>query len=272
MRYEPGRSGLDYLPCRYGASKVLFRGPKRPLDMPYIACLGGAETYGRFVERPFPDRLEDALGLPCVNLGCLNAGIDVFAQDPHVPDIAAGAQVTIIQVVPAQNMSNRLYAVHPRRNDRFLKPSVLLQTIYRDVDFAEFNFNKHMLMRLHDISAERFEAVKAELREVWVARMRMLLRRIGGKTVLLWLADRGPDTEADEMGSDPWFIGRAEIEAVRADVTEVVEVVASPEALTRSTEEMIFAELDRPAAERTFGPAVHLEAASALAPVLAPLV
>lgn len=269
MTYDVGRLGLDYLPCRYGASKVLFRGPRRALDAPYIACLGGAETYGKFIETPFPDRLEQALGTTCVNLGCPNAGVDVFAQDAHLPDIAAEAQVTVIQVLPSQNMSNRLYSVHPRRNDRFLKPSTLLQTIYREVDFAEFNFNKHMLTRLSDISSERFETVKAELREAWLARMRMLVRRIAGKTVLLWLARRHPDEGRDALAGDPWFIGRPELEALRGDVTEVVEVVASPEAQSRGTEEMIFAELDRPAAERMLNPAAHKEAAAALAPVLA---
>ena len=40
---------LDYFPCRYGRSRVLFRGPRRPLDVPYVAFLGGTETYGRFL-------------------------------------------------------------------------------------------------------------------------------------------------------------------------------------------------------------------------------
>ncbi|MEL7098122.1 MAG: DUF6473 family protein, partial [Pseudomonadota bacterium] len=31
MSYDAGHGGLDYLPCRYGASKVLFRGPRKSL-------------------------------------------------------------------------------------------------------------------------------------------------------------------------------------------------------------------------------------------------
>ncbi len=34
----------------------------------------------------------------------------------------------------AQNLSNRFYAVHPRRNDRFLRASTLMKTIFREVD------------------------------------------------------------------------------------------------------------------------------------------
>ncbi len=55
MAYENlGESALDYVPCRYGKSKLLFRGPKRKLTAPYVAMIGGTETYGKFVETPFP--------------------------------------------------------------------------------------------------------------------------------------------------------------------------------------------------------------------------
>jgi hypothetical protein len=53
------------------------------------------------------------------NLGLVNAGIDVFINEPMIQDFCAGAVVTVIQVLGAANMSNRFYAVHPRRNDRF---------------------------------------------------------------------------------------------------------------------------------------------------------
>ena len=46
MTYDAlGAGALDYLPCRYGTSKLLFRGPRRPLKEPYIAFLSGTETY-----------------------------------------------------------------------------------------------------------------------------------------------------------------------------------------------------------------------------------
>ena len=44
--------------CRYGASRLLVRGPKRALDQPYVAFLGGAETFAKETARPFPAVLE----------------------------------------------------------------------------------------------------------------------------------------------------------------------------------------------------------------------
>jgi hypothetical protein len=126
---------LDYLPWRYDTLKLLFRGPRRKLEKPYVAFIGGTETYGRFIERPFPVLVEDELGLVCLNLGCLNAGSDVFFRETFVPGAAADAKITVVQVIGAQNMTNRFYSVHPRGNDRFVGPSDLLKTIFRDVDF-----------------------------------------------------------------------------------------------------------------------------------------
>lgn len=268
-----GLGALDYLPCRYGTSKLLFRGPRRSLDSPYIAFIGATETYGRFVEAPFPSLVEDALGVNCINLGQLNAGIDAFVHDPFVIDAACDAQVTVLQIMGAQNMSNRLFSVHPRRNDRFVEPSSLLKLVYREVDFSEFHFNKHMLKHLLAVSPERFETVRDELQQAWIARMQMALRRIKGKLVLLWMARHAPgDNTADmsclDLGADPLFVTREMIDKVRADVTRVVEFVPSEKAVQAGTDGMVFGELEEAAARETFGPAVHREAASELARVI----
>jgi hypothetical protein len=165
----------------------------------------------------------------------------------------------------AQNMSNRFYSVHPRRNDRFLQASGLLQAIYREVDFAEFNFNKHMLGRLLTLSPERFQNVVDELRAAWVGRMHGMLRGISGKTVLLWFADHAPEDElAPDDERDPWFVTREMIEQLRSEVTEVVEIVASETALALGTEGMVFSQMETPAATNLMGPAAHQEAAEAV--------
>jgi len=270
MTYDVlGPGALDYLPCRYGASKLLFRGPRRSLDQPYIAFLGSTETYGKFVQEPFPALVEAAIGRVCVNFGQPNAGIDAFAQDPFVISAAAGAEVTVIQIIGAQNMTNRFYAVHPRRNDRFVSTSTLLRTIYRDVDFADFHFNKHMLNRLMQVSPERFEVVRDELQQAWIARMQLMLKQIPGKIVLLWFADHPPDStdpfELGELGKDPLFVTRDMLIEIAPHATRTVEVVPSGEAMSQGTAGMFFTAMEEPAAAEVPGPAAHREAAIALA-------
>ena len=92
MAYAYPRDGaLDYFPCRYGNSRLMFRGPRRDLDAPYAVVLGGTEVYGKFVPRPFLDLLEERLGRPVVNLGCVNAGLDAFLNDADTLQVARGA-------------------------------------------------------------------------------------------------------------------------------------------------------------------------------------
>lgn len=269
MTYDVlGPGPLDYLPCRYGTSKLLFRGPKRDLNEPYMAFLGATETYGKFIETPFPSLVEQALGTTCVNLGQINAGIDAFATDPFVLKATESATVTVIQVLGTQNMTNRFYGVHPRRNDRFVQPSNLLRTIYREVDFMDFAYNKHMLQTLLDVSSERFDAVRQELQEAWLARMKLLLRQIKGKTVLLWMAGHAPvaadDLDRNSLGDDPLFVTKEMMEQVGPLATKTVQVVVSPEARKAGTQGMLFNELDALAAAELHGPLAHEEAAEAI--------
>jgi len=269
-----GESSLDYMPCRYGASKLLFRGPRRRLTGRYAAFLGGTETYGKFISRPFPALIEARTGAKCINLGWPNAGIDVFLNDPDVLAAASSAQVTVLQVPPAQNMSNRFYRVHPRRNDRFLEASAMLRAIYREVDFTEFHFTRHMLLRLQAVSADRFALVRDELQAAWRARMHLLLERLSCPVVLLWVSAHHPDTYADhpDLAADPAFVTRDMVDALRDRVLHVIDATASPEALHTGTRGMIFSEFDATAAAELLGPAVHQETADALSPIIAELI
>ena len=276
MTYDVlGPGPLDYLPCRYGASKLLFRGPRRDLTKPYLAFVGTTETYGKFIETPFPALVERELGISCANFGQLNAGIDAFSADPFVMDAASEAQITVLQVMGAQNMTNRFYAVHPRRNDRFVSTSTLLRTIYREVDFADFHFNKHMLKCLKRVSPDRFAVVREELQSAWIARMRLLLNRINGKSILLWFSDHAPEDEGtggtDDIGRDPLFVTREMMDEIAPSATTVIEVVATGNALSVGTEGMVFSEMDVMASSELMGPVAHQEVADALLEAIAEL-
>ncbi len=228
MAYErPGTDPIDYNQCRYGHSKLLFRGPKRDTKSKYYAFIGGSETYGKYVEKPFVDLLQEATGQVCVNFGAVNAGVDAFANDPSVIDICGHAKKTIVQVMGAQNMSNRFYSVHPRRNDRFLKASALMETVYREIDFTEFSFTRHLLSTIEVVTPDKFPAMVTELQEAWVARMTKLLQDIKSPKVLLWVADHEPREawSGPGLGSDPLFVTRDMIARIEEHVSEVIEVV-----------------------------------------------
>lgn len=266
----PGAGALDYFPCQYGTSRLLFRGPRRDLSGRYIAMLGGTETYGKYVPHPFAALIEAEIGLPVANLGCMNAGPDVFLNEPAVTDIAQRAAVTVVQILGAQNLSNRYYAVHPRRNDRFLGAAPLLKSIFRDVDFTEFHFTRHMLKGLQAASVDRFEVVAEELRSAWVARMKLLLSRLSGRIVLLWMADAAPPmpSRRSDLVRGPTLIDAEMVAAIRPYASDYVQVVRSASALARGTDGMVCAPLEVTVAAGLPGPWAHQEVAAALLPAL----
>lgn len=271
MSYEKmGSNALDYMPCRYGVSRITFRGPKKEITGKYTIFLGGTETYGKFIAEPFPTLVARQLEQTCINFGCVNAGVDVFLSDPGALLAAQKADTVVIQAMGAQNMSNRFYRVHPRRNDRFVGASDVMKAIFREIDFTEFHFTRHMLGTLCARAPDRYAMLRDELKHAWVARMRLLLNSVSGRKILLWFSANTPTEEAlpPSLGPDPMFIDRAMIETLRPIVSDVVEVVASPEALKHNIEGMMYSEMEEVAAKRLLGPLAHSEATEALLQVL----
>ncbi|MFD1344561.1 DUF6473 family protein [Litorisediminicola beolgyonensis] len=272
---KDGRGGLNYDPCRYGKSRVAFRGPQADLDGRYLACIGSTATYGRFIPDPYPTLLGQALDLPVVNFGAVNAGLDLVLHDPSVLEIALSADAVVLQAMGAQNMSNRFYAVHPRRNDRFVKASRILTALYPEVDFSQIAFTRHLLDVLYATGRERFDFVVEELQTAWTARMLRLLDQFEGRAVLFWFADMAPPDKAMMPGearhlNEPVFVTRAMLAEAGTRALSVVQSVPKAGAGDTGTEGMVHSSFDALAAAEQIGPAGHAEAASALARALAP--
>lgn len=268
-----GHMPLDYQPVHYEGSVLRFRGPKQDLDRPFILCLGGTETFGRFIHAPYAARLEAALPLPVVNMGVMNAGVDVILNDPVIQAAAHKAEAVVMQITGAQNMNNRFYTVHPRRNDRFLKASNMLRTIYRDVDFTEFHFTRHLLTHLRALSADRFGIVVAELQAAWAARMQGFLRDVAAPVHLLWISRRGPGPtaigETDALLEDPLFITAEMMDALRPLAASLTIAVPDEQGGDGApTKGMFFSAREKAAARVLPGPSVHDKAAEALKEIL----
>lgn len=218
------------------------------------------------MEHPYPEILQLELGLQVVNFGLPNAGVDAFVHDHGLLTIGNNAKVVVLQVPGAQNMSNRFYAVHPRRNDRFLRASNLLKSLYEDVDFTEFNFTRHMLAALYEVSPDRFALVVKELQTAWVARMKLLLSRLDCEVILLWLSDHPIQTTcpAGIMGSDPLFVHQDMMQDIAEYTRDVVEVVVGPDEIKSGRNGLVFADVEEPATHEMLGVVAHQKTSRAL--------
>lgn len=268
LMLDAGAGAPDYFPCRYGASKAVFRGPGRDLSQPYVAMLGGSATFGKYVDRPYPALTEQALGLPVANLAGLNAGPDFYLSDPATLDIAAAARAAVVQITGAEALSNPFYSVHSRRNDRFLAATPALRALYPQVDFTDIHFTRHLLQVLRRADADRFAGVARVLRQNWLVKMRQLLSRLPALRLLLWLADTAPPDLAEDLDRAPLFIDRGLIDALRGEVSAVVLAVPGPRARAMAPFDMSFPATEATQAACLPGAAAHAEVAERLAPVL----
>jgi hypothetical protein len=273
MSFEtPTAFAPDHATVCYPGSSLRFRAPAGDPTQPHVLCIGGTETFGRFIDTPYPGLLADALAMPVVNMGVSGGGLDVLLNDTAIAEAGNVATSIVLQVPGAQTLSNRLYTVHPRRNDRFLRASGILRTVYRDVDFTEFHFVRHMLDHLRALSSDRFSIVRDELRLAWTARMTRLIGDARVPVHLLWLSCRAP-WDADrpkELGPDPLFVTEDMLETVARDAASLT-IVSAPyfgEEPRRRQQSTI---RSRMRANHMFpGSEAHAEAAAALARLLEP--
>lgn len=263
-----GAGALDYSPCRYGAAKAVFRGPACDLTRPYLAMLGGSATFGKYVDQPYPALTARALGQPVANLGGLNAGPDFYLSDPGLLEVAAGAEVAVVQVTGAEALSNPFYTVHSRRNDRFLAATPALRALFPTVDFAEIHFTRHLIQVLERSDPVACASVVRGLKDSWLTRMRQLLAQLPKRRVLLWLADAPPPATATGLEPAPPFIDSAMLDALRVEVDDVVIATPSPRARSLAPLDMAYPETEAALAACLPGAAMHAEIAAELAPVL----
>jgi hypothetical protein len=225
---------LDYETYRFGRSRQRYRGPKPDLQSPYVAMIGGSETFGKFSPKAYPGIVEDLLDYPVANWGTPGAGPGFFLRDPVLLEACSCAQVCVISVMGAHPVSNRLYTVFKRRNARLRGSSEMLNTLFPEVDIEDFRFVRNMLNRLQMTSEDKFKVVELEIRAAWIARMRDLLESIETRRVLFWMSSRTPEDASGKMtkssmGVEPAMVDRQMIDAISPYVDDVVEFVAQPQ-------------------------------------------
>jgi hypothetical protein len=158
-----------------------------------ILFLGGSETFGDYVARPFTQRFARKSGLSVHNLGVFSAGWDTLARDPVVLKHARSAGLIVLQLMGPQYRSNPYFQVHPRRNDRFLAPAAPLRQLFPQVDFTRFSFVGHLMTSLQRQDVYAHRRLQRGLQQAWRHHISDLMRLYRTPLVFLWV-DHGMDT------------------------------------------------------------------------------
>jgi hypothetical protein len=104
-----------------------------------------------------------------------------------------------------------------------------------------------MQCTLITVCPQRFSAVRQELQDAWIARMQLMLKQIGRKTILLWFADDVPQSRSDdarELGLDPLFITAEMMDEITPHATQIVRVIASKKAQQQGLDGKRFGDME----------------------------
>ncbi len=261
------RDHFDYdLHPVQGISGQLFRGHPPDRDQPYIACVGAAQTFGRYCNQPFPALLGDSLGVPVLNLGSGGAGPRALDK-PEYLEWLNGAELVVAQVLAGRSEGNSLFA-----NLAGTHIGVRIDT-GREMRF------EHFLRELVDEGPpERVRRIVRETRDNFVRHFIDFIRHIHRPTLLLWLSTRSPDYEDDYSSSSrlmnrfPQLVNRSMLEQIRAHSDAYVECISGvglPQRLWEAEQTIDGAVLkDGVLINRYYpSPEMHAEAAEKLTPV-----
>jgi hypothetical protein len=187
----------------------------------YFVCLGAAQTFGRFCERPFPSLLAERLKIPVLNISHGGAGPAFFDHSPKLLSYLNGARFVIFQVMSGRSESNSLFesdgvGFYRRRSDG--------QSLGCDQAFGEVlkTQPKATVMR-----------VVEETRKSWVESYRRLTAPIRAPKVLLWFGIRTPAYPQSLrnltglFGAFPQLVNEAMVADIRRECDRYVECVTA---------------------------------------------
>lgn len=158
----------------------VFRGPA-VRGSRYIACVGAAQTFGRFVESPFPTILGHRLGIEVLNLGSGGAGPAFHGSNDALLSYINRAAIVVVQVMSARSASNSLF------HNKYHGAWGIRLTDGLQMSAADF------FSDLLQTQPDQARSVVRETRSNYVRDMVRLLSAISPPKILLWFATRAPN-------------------------------------------------------------------------------
>ncbi|MCG7573534.1 DUF6473 family protein [Phaeobacter sp. CNT1-3] len=190
-----------------------------------VLFIGGSETFGGYVARPFVQRFAHQSGLETGNLGAFCAGWEALGRDPVVLKYARTAGLIVLQLMGPQYRTNPYFQVHPRRNDRFVAPYAPLRQLFPQVDFTRFSFVGHLMRSLQQQDVYAHRRLQRGLQQAWRQHIAGLARLYRTPFVFLWV-DHGMDPGLGEA-----VAGLTQHRLAELDLTDVPLLQVQPDLL-----------------------------------------
>lgn len=219
---ERDRNITNYRLFNLDKTKLYFRGPRpKTLDSgEYFSCLGAAQTFGCFCDRPYPNLLENGLNLPVLNLALGGLGPSFYLYNSFLLDYVNRGRFAIVQVMSGRSESNSLFETD---GFEYLK--------WRS-DGRQMGAQPAYQELLETRDREFVRQVVEETRQNWVKNYQLLLNKIRVPKILFWFSHRAPDYSEKYnnvhslFGHFPHLINRDAIEQVRPFCDDYIECIS----------------------------------------------
>ena len=198
----------------------LFRGPK-PVNLnrgEFFICMGAAQTFGRFVPKPFPALVAEKLNLQVLNAGHAGAGPLFFLQQKKILEIANSAKFAIVQVMSGRSESNTLFT--SKNGTAKLTRKIDGKTNQAEIIYDDF---------LAGASYGEIEKLVAETRLLYTQHFIELLQKIRVPKILFWFSERKPEYNQSYenarklFGKFPHLVNSEMVEKIRPFADHYVE-------------------------------------------------
>ena len=180
---------VDYQEFRLKDCDVPFRGPAidpfAAAPGSFFTCLGAAQTYGCYYERPFPTLLSEALGLPVLNLAVGGTGPGFYLQYPSLIEAMNRGRFVVLQAMAARH----------ERNSRF-EPDGYVEFV-TDRKKGDSVTSATAWQRIMAEEPENALTYVDEVRQNWVETTRKLVKQITVPVIFFWFARRPADYAID---------------------------------------------------------------------------
>ena len=194
---------IDYQLYELPGVPGTFRGPA-VTSTDYIACVGAAQTFGRFALNPYPALLSSTLGIDALNLGRGGAGPTFPVSSPELLAYINRARLVVLQIFSGRSHSNSLFKTSNHG------PNGTNLSNGKQCTAEEF----YTWLLQQDLGLLR--QIVAETRENYLASMEAVLLAIKPPTILFWYSVRPPAYQEkyqlpihELLGEFPQFVNQA---------------------------------------------------------------
>jgi hypothetical protein len=223
MYQERDYEVIDYELYQLPGTGYRIRGPQPNSLAPgeYFTCVGAAQTFGCFCEKPYPALLSDGLGLSALNFGFAGAGPRFFLNHPTLLEHTNRGRFAVVQVMSGRSEDNSLFDTGG------------LEYLTRRSDGQKMGAEPAYRELLEEEKPERVTEVVEETRTNWVQSYVKLLQAIQVPKILFWFSKRSVDYEQSQIdvwglfGEFPHFVTGDMVEQIKPFADAYVECISS---------------------------------------------